>query len=332
MANIKNVEVFAEGIWNGNPISAQILKNIVDSFEKTKEFYEPPLKLGHGSKQDLLKQEGLPAAGWVSNLRIEGKKLLADFSNIPNKVAELIKNRRYRKVSIELFKGLKLKGQELPHFLGAVALLGADIPAVLTLDDIPTDFKSKSNFTCEADISNMSIETFTTEEKKDVENMPNENKKDSSKEDYSKKIEAQNKEIEDLKKKASEYEEYKKENDKKLVELAIANQKAEIEKFSLQLEKQELLSPSMKPFIEQLVEKTGKHEFSVGDKKLDTFGLLTEVLKLAKECYKINLNEHTKNENNEGDDSFSSQNDKIEKYARENKVSYADAYKALSKS
>jgi hypothetical protein len=335
MTDIKNVEIFAEGVWNGNPITAQVLKNIVDSFQKTKEFYEPPLKLGHGNKQELLKQEGLPAAGWISDLRIEGKKLLADFANIPKKVADLIKNKRYRKVSIELFRGLKLKGQELPHFLGAVALLGADIPAVLTLDDIPTDFKSKANFTCEADVSNMSVDTYQTEIEKDVQNMSTKDneqgKKDQTKQDYSKTIDAQSKEIEDLKKQNESLQNYKKENDKRLIDLEIANQKAEIDKFSMQLEKQELLSPSMKPLVEQLIEKTGKHEFSHGDKKIDTFGVVTEILKLAKECYKINFSEHTKNEDNVDASSFTKQNEKIEKYARENNIPYADAYKALQK-
>jgi len=336
MANISNVEIFAEGLWNGNKITSDVLKNIVESFNKTKEFYEPPLKLGHGSKQELLEREGMPAAGWVSNLRIEGKKLLADFANIPKKVADLIKARRYRKVSIELFRGLKLKDHDLPHFLGAVALLGADVPAVLTLDDIPTDFTNKANFTCEADVSNMSVETYTTQINEDVQNMSSKDTQDkktaeNKSEDYSKTIETQNKTIEELKKQIDGFTQYKKENEKKLIELEIANQKASIQKFSLELEKNDLLTPSMKPLVEALAEKTGKQEFSVGDKKLDTFETITEILKLAKECFKINKDEHTKDVNNEGKDSYSKMNEEIEKYARENKVSYSQAYKALQK-
>ncbi len=48
--------------------------------------FEVPLKLGHMSDGDtdrLLKHEGLPAFGWISNLRRQGNKLLTDVVNIP---------------------------------------------------------------------------------------------------------------------------------------------------------------------------------------------------------------------------------------------------------
>lgn len=65
-----------------------------------------------------------------------GKKLLADFVDMPTSIYELIKTARYKFVSVELLKNVQAGTRELPWVLDAVALLGADQPAVGTLKDL----------------------------------------------------------------------------------------------------------------------------------------------------------------------------------------------------
>ena len=80
--SIKDVEIFSTGTWNGKEITEKDLDNIVDAFSKTKEVVRPFLKLGHDDNQKLIQNDGLPAAGWVENVRKVGGKLRADFVDI----------------------------------------------------------------------------------------------------------------------------------------------------------------------------------------------------------------------------------------------------------
>ena len=105
MPDINNVEIMAEGTWNGNKITSETLGEIVAGFEATKDFNRPVLKLGHNNEQKLLAEDGLPSAGWVSNVYIKGKKLFANFVDIPEKIFSLIEKGAYNKVSVELFAG-----------------------------------------------------------------------------------------------------------------------------------------------------------------------------------------------------------------------------------
>lgn len=66
----------------------------------------------------------------------EGQKLLADFTDMPTSIYELIKSGRYKFVSIELLKNVQAGTREIPWVLDAVALLGADQPALGTLKDL----------------------------------------------------------------------------------------------------------------------------------------------------------------------------------------------------
>ena len=331
MHNIKNVEIFSEGTWNGNKITPEILKNIVDAFAKTKDFLKPVLKLGHNNEQEILKRDGLPAAGWVTDVRIKGRKLIADFSDIPEKIFKLIKNKRYRKVSVEIFSGYSFEGNEFPHILGAVALLGADIPAVQNLNDIMANYslKYKHNFSNE---KNSHIYKYEPEEIRmnEIENL-----KDS--------IKLQNEQIEEMKKSVfslnenkkvveKEFDEYKKESEKKLTEMQIKMDAAQIEKFSLSLKSKDLLPKSMEEFVRAILSRP-KEQFSLGDKKYDTFQLVEEMLKIAKEVYSINKEDKTLNTNDDKNTSKEKQlDDKIKKYASENKVTYSQAYKIVMNS
>lgn len=132
---IKNKEIFAAGTWNGDKYTIEDLDNIVKAFYELKGRRDVPLKLGHDEKQELLQRDGYPAAGWVAELRREGKKLIADFVKVPRKIYELIQKGAYRRVSAEIIWNYKDSetGKVYPRVLSAVALLGADIPAVTSI-------------------------------------------------------------------------------------------------------------------------------------------------------------------------------------------------------
>jgi hypothetical protein len=93
-----------------------------------------PLKFGHNEDQPLT--DGQPALGWVGRLYREGKKLLGDFTDLPQVVYDLIKAGRYKFLSVELLGNVKAGSRVIPWVLDAVALLGADQPAIGTLKDL----------------------------------------------------------------------------------------------------------------------------------------------------------------------------------------------------
>lgn len=127
-AEIKGVEIFATGTWHGDEYTENDLDAMVESFSS--KGFEAPVKLGHNKDQE---KDGQPAFGWIANIYREGKKLLADFADVPKRVAEAIKNKQYRQVSSEIIWNYK---EGMPRVLRAVALLGADIPEVKGLEPL----------------------------------------------------------------------------------------------------------------------------------------------------------------------------------------------------
>lgn len=127
-------EIFAVGTWNGTPFKLKDLEGIVKTFHSLKSILEPPLKMGHNKEQKL--KDGEFAIGWVDDVWLEGEKLVAKFTNVPEIVFKAFKNKLYRKVSIELLRDVEHKGINYKHILSGVALLGANLPAVNTIADI----------------------------------------------------------------------------------------------------------------------------------------------------------------------------------------------------
>jgi hypothetical protein len=134
--SVTGVEIMATGTWNGDEYSEQDLDDLVSAYAAGNAGIDPPVKLGHPSDQSLLNNSGLPAAGYVAALRREGATLLADLRDVPKRIADLINAKAYSKVSAEIYFNLRHGGQRLPRVLKAIALLGADLPAVSSLADI----------------------------------------------------------------------------------------------------------------------------------------------------------------------------------------------------
>jgi len=130
-------EIFAAGHWNGETFTEADLEQIAANFERLRHLVKPPLKFGHDEGQTLLGQrDGDPALGWVDGLRVAGGKLIATFAGVPTVVHEAIRAGRYRRVSAELYFDVRLGAERLGKALKAVALLGADLPAVTNLEDL----------------------------------------------------------------------------------------------------------------------------------------------------------------------------------------------------
>jgi hypothetical protein len=138
MKTIKQ-EIFSVGTWHGIDFTVNDLKTMAASFHSLKEQVKVPLKLGHNDKQPFA-ENGLPAFGWVSDMQVDTtskpEKLVAVFDNIPDVLYNAMEQRLYRSVSIELDFGVKYKDAFYDLVVSAVAILGADAPAVHNLNDL----------------------------------------------------------------------------------------------------------------------------------------------------------------------------------------------------
>lgn len=142
--DLKGREIFAVGVWNDIEFSEEDLDDIVSNFEKLKDKHKVPLKFGHNDEQKIT--DGQPAIGWVEKVYKVGEKLFADFTHMPRTVYEAIKNKLYRTVSIELLFNTDADGAKFNHVLDAVALLGADHPAVNSLADLDALLATRTEF------------------------------------------------------------------------------------------------------------------------------------------------------------------------------------------
>lgn len=148
VVDINGVELASLGKWPASQgdgwVTRERLKLAIEGAKALGDTHHAPIKLGHDEAQKLLDQkDGHPSLGWIANLRMEGKKLIGDFRNVPRKLFDLIKAGAYRSRSAE-FGRIKHPVTKKEHFtLRGVALLGADLPAVTGLDDIVALYKEK---------------------------------------------------------------------------------------------------------------------------------------------------------------------------------------------
>lgn len=167
---VKDVEVFSIGTWRGSQkvkVDSNYLDNMVQSFQNLNSSvpgFAAPIKIGHNTRV------GEPAYGWVSDLRRVGDKIVADFADVPGDMIDAIKKRLYNSVSIEVYPAVEYAGQVFKNVLGAVALLGAEWPAVKGLKPL-----SASLF-AECDLEKLELDekeegqmaTFTQEQHDDA--------------------------------------------------------------------------------------------------------------------------------------------------------------------
>lgn len=141
--SIPGVEIFAAGTHRGQPYTRRDLAQIVANFEKfsspraRKVMLRVPLVIGHEEDQEYLKRTDLPAAGWATRMWLDGDVLKADFDHVPKQIAELLKDKAFRTTSLEIYDappdGIPGKGPMARR----TAALGAEIPEVKGLAEIP---------------------------------------------------------------------------------------------------------------------------------------------------------------------------------------------------
>lgn len=127
---ISGVEIFRVGTWKGDRYDVADLDEMVANFDKVG--YRVPVKLGHKE------ESGQEAYGWVERVRRVGDRLVADFVDVPAALFAKIKARAYDAVSSEIYHNVERGTQRFRRALKAVALLGAEIPAVAGLAPLRT--------------------------------------------------------------------------------------------------------------------------------------------------------------------------------------------------
>lgn len=132
-----DAEVLSVGKANGITFTKKDLEGIIAAFGELKDTIKPPAKLGHNDAQmKRILRDGQPALGWVDSLRLVGNKIMATFIQVPEIVKKSIEAGSLKRVSCELLKNFESNGKKHKWVLSAVALLGADIPAVKDLADL----------------------------------------------------------------------------------------------------------------------------------------------------------------------------------------------------
>ena len=124
--DIKGVEIFGAGTHNGDVYTEKDLDDICSAFKDLD--FRPAVKIGHSKDKP-----GAPSYGWVVNLKRVGDKIQADLTDMHDSVVDAIRNKNYDRVSSEIYFNLKRGGKEFRRALKAVALLGAEVPAVAGL-------------------------------------------------------------------------------------------------------------------------------------------------------------------------------------------------------
>jgi len=208
--DIKDVEIFSSGTWNGDKYTNDDLDSMVSAFHSLGDKIKPFIKLGHSEKQKLLQQDGYPSAGWITGLKRNGSKLVADMSGIPKKIYELIKNKAFGRWSSEIYWNIKENGQKHKRVLKAVALLGADTPAVTNLDDFINLYELDEENLKEYIVNENTIEAETKEYEnleKEANDMPEIKELEKKLEDTNSKLEETNSALEQSKKDYSDAQE-----------------------------------------------------------------------------------------------------------------------------
>jgi len=138
------VHIFTAGTAQSPEYDEDDLDTMIANFNS--QDHDVPLVVGHADDNDLLEKSGLPAAGWISKLYRDGKKLFADLTDVPTLIADLIEKKALLKKSVEIYNDYPDgDGNTHGNLLWRVALLGADIPKIRSLDDHLALYEDKAD-------------------------------------------------------------------------------------------------------------------------------------------------------------------------------------------
>lgn len=125
--DLATIEIFKPGThtdMGGHSITFDdaTLAAIAANYDATR--HEAPLVVGHPATDD-------PAYGWVTGLRMENGRLLADLQQVDGGLADLVQQGRYKKVSPSFYlPDSRANPKPGQFYLRHVGVLGAQPPAV----------------------------------------------------------------------------------------------------------------------------------------------------------------------------------------------------------
>jgi len=344
-AELKDIEVFAVGTWNNTKITEQDIDDIVNSTNEIIDKVKPFVKLGHDDKQKLLQNSGLPAGGWITKLKRKGQKILVDIADVPQKLYELISKGAYKRISSEILWDYTEPSTKRKYnkVLSAIAFLGADLPAVTNLEDIAalySDANKDAQIILYEDEQNKKKVNDKNIKKGSEWIMPNgikvqelEGKKFVALEDYEA-IELEKAEADKMKKDYEEAQAKLKKYEEEQKRLKEEARKKDIEKFVADNCSETTMHflPKQKDIVMTLMESfdnENKWEFTEGSntKELTQAELFKMFIELQPNMAVDKFKELSSggDNNNEPETDL----DKINKYAEEHKMTFADAAIAL---
>ena len=134
---LKDVEILRTGTFQAmdGPVTytAADLEAIVAAFDKVG--FVPALKVDVGGGRPT-HAEGGPSFGWITALRKSRNKILADIEIVDRAILEMVRNKQFERVSVEIAPDFIRNGRIFPLVLVAIELLGATIPAVPDLKPV----------------------------------------------------------------------------------------------------------------------------------------------------------------------------------------------------
>lgn len=344
-AELKDIEVFAVGTWNNTKITEQDIDDIVNGTNEIIDKVKPFVKLGHDDKQRLLQNSGLPAGGWITRLKRKGQKILVDITDVPQKLYELISKGAYKRISSEILWDYTEPSTKRKYnkVLSAIAFLGADLPAVTNLEDIAalySDANKDAQIILYEDEQNKKKVNDKNIKKGSEWIMPNgikvqelEGKKFVALEDYEA-IELEKAEADKMKKDYEEAQAKLKKYEEEQKRLKEEARKKDIEKFVADNCSETTMHflPKQKDIVMTLMESfdnENKWEFTEGSntKELTQAELFKMFIELQPNMAVDKFKELSSggDNNNEPETDL----DKINKYAEEHKMTFADAAIAL---
>jgi hypothetical protein len=239
--NLKDIEIFETGVWQGFRYENKDLDEMVKNFNDG--VAEPYLTIDHSPKAAKQFRDALKALslGFVDNLKRVGNKLVAGFKQVPKTIAELIEAGALKKKSVEFHKFINVNGILYKNVLEGVTFHGANgLPEVNTLSEYLELYKSHLT------VMKLSEDVVSLKNEDKEETMSDEKKVDelTSEIENLKKdkiaLEKKNAELETLKNKGSqdELEKFKTENDSLKGDVeTMTTEKVDLEKKVKDLEK-----------------------------------------------------------------------------------------------
>jgi hypothetical protein len=166
--NIKDIEIFETGYWKGQRYTEEDIDDFIQNFEN--KIAEPYITIDHNPKATKQFQDALQALslGFVDSLKRVGKKLVANFKQVPKTIANLIEAGALKKRSIEFRKNIIVNGKLYKHVLEGVTFHGANgLPEVNSLSDYLRLYKSNLTVMNRNDEGIVSLKNSDKEEKMD---------------------------------------------------------------------------------------------------------------------------------------------------------------------